>query len=339
MASRIEDGVQDLGNGLFAYMQDCNQGSGWGWSNSGLITDHEESLLVDTLRDERLTVKMLGAYQDATGLRAQDIATLVNTHRDADHTFGNRLMSHARIIASEACKKGMGELTPELMRRLFETRPEGVVGDFLFKLLGPPFEFDGVQPTLPNDTFTGRRELKVGDKDVHLIEVGPAHTGGDVLVHVPGDRMVYTGDIVFLTNTPIIWSGPHENWIAAIDELLAMDVDLVVPGHGPVTDKTGVAKVKQYLLHVENESRARYDAGMSLEDAIQDIALGEFEDWGGAERIVANVLYFYRRFAGDPTPINIPQAFAMMAPYAMRGRRGASQSSTAAAPAPKCCPH
>ncbi len=336
--SGYQDGVQDLGNGLFAYMQDCNQGSGWGWSNSGLITDHEESLLIDTLRDEKLTVKMLAAYRDATGLSARDIGTLVNTHRDADHTFGNRLMDHARIIASEACKKGMAELTPQLMRRLFENRPEGVVGDFLFRLLGPPFDFDDVVPTLPNDTFTGRRDLKVGDKDVHLIEVGPAHTGGDILVHVPSDRMVFTGDIVFLTNTPIIWSGPHENWLAALDELLAMDVDMIVPGHGPVTDKKGVMKVKQYLEHVEREARARYDAGMELHEAIQDISLGEFDDWGGAERIVTNVLYFYRRFSGDPTPINIPEAFAMMAPYAMRGRKGTSRSATSA-PAAKCCPH
>ena len=252
-----KDGVQDLGNGLFAYMQDCNQGSGWGWSNSGLITDYEESLLIDTLRDEKLTGNMLSAYRDATGLAARDIGTLVNTHRDADHTFGNRLMEHARIIASEACRKGMGELTPQLMKRLLDNRPEGVVGDFLFHLLGPPFEFDDVQHVLPNDTFSGRRDLKVGDKDVHLIEVGPAHTAGDVLVYVPGDRMVFTGDIVFLTNTPILWTGPHENWIAAIDELLAMDIDYVVPGHGPVTDKAGVVKVKEYLLFVEREARAR----------------------------------------------------------------------------------
>ena len=320
------EGVQALGNGLFAYMQDCNQGSGWGWSNSGLITDHGESLLIDTLRDEKLTLAMLESYRYATGLSTREIGTLVNTHRDADHTFGNRLMAHARIIASEACRKGMGELTPALMQRLFENRPEGVIGDFLFKLLGPPFEFAGLQPTLPNDTFSGRRELKVGDKDVHLIEVGPAHTGGDVLVHVPGERMVYTGDIVFLTNTPIIWSGPHENWIAALDELMAMDVDVVVPGHGPITDKKGVAKVKDYLTHVERESRKRYDAGLKVLEAVQDIALGEFEDWGGAERIVANVLYFYRRFSGDTTPIKIPDAFAMMAPYAMHARKGGASS-------------
>jgi len=321
--SGYSEGVYNLGNGAFAYLQDCNKGTGWGWSNSGLITDHEESLLVDTLRDEKLTVVMLEAYRDATGLNPREIGTLVNTHRDADHTYGNRLMSHARIIASEACARQMRDRPPSAITALLRNRPGGVIGDYIFKLFGRPFEFEGLEPTLPNDTFRGRRDLKVGDKHVHLIEVGPAHTEGDVLVHVPANRTVYTGDIVFLTNTPVIWAGPHENWIAALDAVLAMDIDTVVPGHGPITDKKGVAKVKDYIHHVELQSRLRYDAGMKVEEAIQDIALGEFDDWGGAERIVPNVLYFYRRFRGDTNRDDLREAMALMAPLAMRARRNA----------------
>jgi cyclase len=238
------EGVYDLGNGAFAYLQDCNKGSGWGWSNSGLITDHEESLLVDTLRDEKLTLTMLNSYRDATGLSAREIGTLVNTHRDGDHTYGNRLMSHARIVASEACARQLRERPPSDFVAMLRNRPEGVVGDFIFKLFGPPFEFEGIEPTLPNDTFTGRRDLTVGDKIVHLIQVGPAHTDGDVLVHVPANRTVYTGDIVFLTNTPVIWAGPHENWLAALDTILTMDIDTVVPGHGPITDKAAALRFR-----------------------------------------------------------------------------------------------
>lgn len=334
----FKEGVHDLGNGNYAYLQDPNQGSGWGWSNGGLITDHDQSLLVDTLRDENLTLKMLDALRDATGLAACDIGTLVNTHRDADHTYGNRLMQHARIIAAEACVAGMKELSPDLMRRLLHNRPEGIVGDFLFTLLGPPFDFETIESVFPNDTFTGRRDVKVGDKTVELIEVGPAHTGGDVLVHVPSDRVVYTGDIVFLTNTPIIWSGPARNWITALDLMLDMDVDTIVPGHGPITDKKGVRKVKEYLEHVERESRRRFDAGMNEMEAVQDISLEEFEHWGGAERIVVNVIQMYKQFRNDPTPVNIPEAFALMAPYALRARKRRSEAPSAPA-AKGCCPH
>lgn len=335
----FREGVHDLGNGGFAYLQDPNQGGAWGYANSGLITDHEESLLIDTMRDENFTLRMLDAYRDATGLAARDIGTLVNTHRDADHTFGNRLMKHARIIASEACREGMKQLRPESMIKMLENRPTGEIGEYIFSLWGPPFDFTGIEPLYPNDTFVGRRDLKVGDKDVHLIQVGPAHTDGDVLVHVPANRTVYTGDIVFLTNTPIIWSGPHENWIAALDQIMAMDIDTVIPGHGPITDKAGVAKVKQYIQYVEAESRARFDAGLSAIEAIQDIALGEFDDWGGAERIVVNVQYFYRRFSGDTSAIDVPEAMRQMAPIAMRARR--KKNAGAPNPVPTCCsnPH
>ena len=60
-----------------------------------------------------------------------------------------------------------------------------------------------------------------------------------MLVHVPEDRTIFTGDILFIGGTPIVWAGPLANWIAACDLMLGMDVDTVVPGHGPVTDKSG----------------------------------------------------------------------------------------------------
>ena len=76
-------GLEDLGNGAYAYIQP--DGS-WGWSNAGLIVDGEESLLVDTLFDEKLTADMLATMKDATGLGAGDITTLVNPHANGDHT-------------------------------------------------------------------------------------------------------------------------------------------------------------------------------------------------------------------------------------------------------------
>jgi glyoxylase-like metal-dependent hydrolase (beta-lactamase superfamily II) len=253
------------------------------------------------MRDEKLTKAMLDALRDATGLKARDIGTLVNTHKDGDHWFGNRLMAHADIIASHATVEAMKHARPALFLNGYKNRPAGIVGDYMLKLFGPPFDFEGVDPVLPKRAFSGRLDLKVGDKAVQLIEVGPAHTEGDTLVYVPANRTVFTGDIVFLTNTPVIWAGPAENWIAALDMIQTLDVEIVVPGHGPITDKAGIRTVRDYLVYVRDESRKRYDAGMSVEEALQDIALREWSDWGGWERIVVNVDYFYRQFRGDTT--------------------------------------
>ena len=313
-------GAHDLGNGAYAYLQP-DEGSGWGWSNGGLLVDGSESLLIDTLRDEKLTKAMLDALRDATGLAAKDIGQLVNTHKDGDHWFGNRLMAHADIVASAATAEAMKQATPELFRNALKNRPAGMVGDYIFKIHGPPFDFEGVDPVRPKRTFSGEMSLKVGDKDVHLIEVGPAHTEGDTLVHVPQNRTVYTGDIVFLDVTPVIWAGPVENWLAAIDRIMAMDVDTIVPGHGPITDKAGARRVYDYLVHVRDETRKRYDAGLTQEEAVQDIALNDFANWAGAERIVVNVDYFYRQFSGDKTKRYFPDFLEAMARLVMRARR------------------
>ena len=96
---KFTKGLHDIGNGSYAYLQ---PDGGWGWSNAGLITDGDEALLVDTLFDLKLTREMLDAMRDATP-QANDIGTLINTHSNGDHTFGNQLVEGAEIIASAAC--------------------------------------------------------------------------------------------------------------------------------------------------------------------------------------------------------------------------------------------
>jgi len=138
---------------------------------------------------------------------------------------------------------------------------------------------------MPTRTFEGELEHRVGDKPVRLIQVGPAHTRGDVLAYVPQDRTIFTGDILFINGHPIIWAGPIGNWIKACQLMIDLDVETVVPGHGPITDKKGVAVMKGYFEYIEREARRRYDAGLSIADAARDISLSDYSSWGDAERI------------------------------------------------------
>ncbi len=101
-------GVHDLGTGCYAYLQPDGT---WGWSNAGLVADQGETLLVDTLFDLKCTRDMLAALRGAVPAAAR-IGTLVNTHSNGDHTFGNQLVPGAQIIASRACAAEMKERTP-----------------------------------------------------------------------------------------------------------------------------------------------------------------------------------------------------------------------------------
>ncbi len=303
-------GLKDLGNGLYAWLQ---PDGGWGWSNAGLIRDGEAALLVDTLFDMALTRDMLGAMEDATGLGADQIATIVNTHANGDHCHGNGCCPQAEIIASEASAKEMAEVPPAMLAQFKKLGAQlGPAGAYFADIFAP-FDFGNVEERAPTRTFSGGLDLKVGDKDVRLIEVGPAHTGGDVLVHVPGDRAVFTGDILFIDGTPLMWAGPVGNWIRACETLCAMDVDIIVPGHGPITDKAGVRRVADYLAYIDREARARFEAGLPVREAARDIALGDYAGWGDAERIAVNVDTLYREYRGDGVVTPVIALFGLMA--------------------------
>ena len=313
-------GLHDLGCGVYAWL--APRGT-WGWSNAGLIVDGEQSLLVDTLYDLDLTERMLRRMRAAEP-RSRAIDTLVNTHANGDHCHGNELVAGAEIIASTASAVEMAELPPEAMAALMEgAREMGAVGDYFLHCFGG-FRFAGIRHTPPTRTFDGRLDLQVGDKPVHLIEVGPAHTRGDVLVYSPKDRTVFTGDILFIEGTPVMWQGPVANWIRACRLIEAMDVDHIVPGHGPLTDKHGVAQVRHYLEYVRDQARARYDVGMSAFEAARDIELAEYSAWSDPERIAVNVDSLYREFSGEAQATDIIELFRQMAELAGFSAAGAA---------------
>jgi cyclase len=305
-----EKGLKDIGNGVYAWLQ---PDGGWGWSNAGLIVDGDQSLLVDTLFDAKLTEDMLAVMSDASGIDGEDIGIVVNTHANGDHTHGNGCCPKAEIIASKASAQEMEEVSAATLAQFMQMAPQmGETGAYISDIFGL-FDFNNVKERAPTKTFSGKLDLKVGDKAVELIEVGPAHTQGDVLVHVPSDRTVFTGDILFIEGTPLMWAGPVSNWIKACDTICEMDVDAIVPGHGPITDKDGVRQVAQYLQYVDTEARKRFDGGLSVTEAVQDIALGDYANWGDAERIAVNVDTLYREYRGDNEVTGVVELFGLMA--------------------------
>ncbi|WP_315831747.1 MBL fold metallo-hydrolase [Bradyrhizobium prioriisuperbiae] len=305
-----EKGLHDLGNGCFAWL--VPDGS-WGYSNAGLIVDGDDSLLVDTLFDLKLTREMLAGMRTKVP-QATHIDTLVNTHANGDHTFGNQLVADARIIGTKACVSEMLERPPEFLReRMANWQQLGEAGAFMHEVMGSRFDFEGVVNTPPTSAFDGEMSLRVGAKEVKLLEVGPAHTHGDLLVHVPEDRVVFTGDIMFVKGHPVVWAGPISNWIKACDQILAWDVETVVPGHGAITDKNGVRELKTYFEFILVEARKRFDAGMTDEEAARDISWDAFRDWGDPERVFVNVNAAYRGFVNDTNPPDVMRMFSLMA--------------------------
>lgn len=299
-------GLHDLGNGSWAYLQP--DGS-WGWSNAGIITDGNASLLVDTLFDIKHTSEML-ADMRASIPQSEKIDILVNTHADGDHTFGNQLVKDARIIGTQGTAADFNRFDPSLLHQIcLNAEDYGSAGVFMRECFRP-FDFSGIELTPPTETFTGRLDVMVGEKKVQMIEVGPAHSLGDTLIYVPDDKVVYTGDILFTLDTPIAWYGPVKRWIDACNTLLELDVEIIVAGHGPISTKDDVRTMRDYLIYLTEQAKPLYEAGMDYLQAAYKIDLGEYRDWNDAERVVVTMRTLFDDFEnGNDRPIREPIPF------------------------------
>jgi len=313
--TRYERGLHEVADGVFAYLQPDGT---WGWSNAGLVTGGDESLLVDTLFDLRLTGEMLDAM--APVLAARPITNLVNTHANGDHCYGNQLVAGpgVDIVSSVRAAAEMEDVTPATLHAMVSADLGPDLNGYVRRIFGP-FEFDGIEVAPPTRTFEGTLELRVGDQPVELIEVGPAHTGGDVVAWAPGPRVVFAGDILFIGGTPIVWAGPVANWVAALERILALDPAVIVPGHGPLADRTDVELLADYFRFIEREAGGRADAGVDPVDATREIDQliddSPFAGWTDRERICINVDAVYRHHRPGTPPTNVLDLFARMAAY------------------------
>jgi glyoxylase-like metal-dependent hydrolase (beta-lactamase superfamily II) len=190
-----ERGLHEVGDGLFAYLQ---PDGGWGWSNAGLVVADGTSLLVDTLFDLRCAREMLDAMRALTD--RSPIGAAMNTHGNGDHCFGNQLLPPgAPIYATAGAVEEMRAAPPELLHMLNQTE--------LGRAFFGAFDFEGMELRLPTEEFAGTIEVDVGGRAVRFEELGPAHTGGDAIAAVPDAGVVFTGDLLFVDGTPIMWAG------------------------------------------------------------------------------------------------------------------------------------
>jgi glyoxylase-like metal-dependent hydrolase (beta-lactamase superfamily II) len=344
---QFEGGLTEVGPGIHAWLQPNGL---LGESNASLVIGEGASLLVDTLWDPRLTHRMLAAM--APLIAEAPIETLVNTHSDGDHWWGNQEVAGAEIVASDAAARMMAEQSPGEMKRFgllagvlrlagsmpvpYPRRGDvAAIGAYASEAL-EPFTFEEVRLVQPTRTFSGQLDLDVGGREVRLVEVGPAHTPGDLIVWVPDARIAIAADILFIGVTPIMWAGPLEGWVAALERLLDLGAERFVPGHGPICGQEEVRRLIDYWRWLDRAARARLDAGRSPAEAARDLVLGDeiaernFASWLGPERALVNVrtIDAHRRgVAKPPGPRELVGAFFRMALLARDLRRAAAANT------------
>ncbi len=299
--------LRELARDVYACLQPDR---GLGTSNSGLL-NRGGGLVVDTFWDLPHTRQMIDTYARVWKAPARRV---VNTHRNGDHCWGNQLFPDAEIIGHRLCAAEFGKERPEFMQTLRNSGSSSDPALAAFARRLADWDFAGIELRPPQTLVDERLTIDLDGIQAHLIYVGPAHTSGDLIVHLPAERIVFTGDILFRLCTPIGWEGTYDRWIAALDRIVALAPDVVVPGHGPVCGLEGPREMKAYLQYVRAESKRLFDRGLSAVDAAKRIDLGPYAGWTEPERIVFQVERAYRELRGEPfdAPIDVTPLFGAM---------------------------
>lgn len=298
-------------------------------ANSGLI-NRAGGVVIDTQSDLPHARQMIDLFSRVWPAMPQRV---INTHEDGDHVWGNQLFKGAEVIAHRSVPERMRHVAdPEESRKLLtgarneHTRAAisavhpGLVA--AGQQLLEDYNFDGIELVLPTTLFDTRYELDLNGMVVHLIHVGPCHQYGDTIIHVPKERVVFAGDVLFRRCTPMGWTGSYEKWFRCLDLLIQLAPESVVPGHGPVCGIEGVIEMKAYLQYVLEESRKCFDNGLPALDAAKKIEFGPYGDWRAPARLFMNVERAYREFRSEPPDAPWDMAATFDAVYQVAKAKG-----------------
>ena len=278
-------GTTELAPGVFAYVQATG---GFCIANAGILSrPGAATTVIDALFTPDMTAALLG---ETRRLAQAPIARLINTHHHVDHTLGNGMFPADTEILSHSRAKA-------------EMERVGLAVLVIIERMAPRFEgkLAGVTERLPDATFDGEAlEIEAGGRRLRLLHYGTAHTRGDILVHLPEERILFVGDAAFFYVTPMAFEGHVGNWIRVCDRILTeIDAAVLVPGHGPVGSMDDLRLFRDYLRLVYDNTRRAFDAGTSEREARESIDLGAYAEWGEPERLAINVARCYQEFRGE----------------------------------------
>jgi cyclase len=255
-------------------------------ANAAIIVNEHEALLVDshiTPAAARALLRELGEFT------SKPVRYVVNTHFHFDHTHGNQIYPHdveiigheftREMIAGGGSASGRGwdrfvttlPSAVESLRREIENATDTGRRTELERRLAVQEAYlaaiHEVRPVPPTTTLATRMTLHRGDREIRLLFFGRGHTGGDIVVHLPRERVLITGDLL-VDGLPWMGDGHLLEWAETLEHLKGLEFDVILPGHGaPFTNRSRIDHLQAYLRDLWNRAASLYAQGVSAEDA------------------------------------------------------------------------
>jgi len=257
--------------------------------NIGIILGEDAALVVDTGMGPANGAKVLDAARKIAG-RRRLILTL--THFHPEHGYGAQVF------------KGIAEIRYNRAQR-DELAAKGRPYLDMFKTFGPGLAtaLEGTEIVFPDEVYDGDSlTIDLGGQKVELRTWGKAHTGGDQIVWLPRERILFTGDLAEERMFPIFpWFPPNDTdidaacWTKILSELESWKPAVVVPGHGDLGGPEILVAVRDYLLDVERRVFAERKSGKDADAIVASLApkiRSEHADWSAPEWIDFAIRYY-----------------------------------------------
>jgi cyclase len=309
--------IQKLSEGVYAAIRKQPPLFSFDPNNVFIIND-DDVIVVDANASLAVTKELLAALRKLTG---KPVKYVINTHWHDDHIVGNQVwreafpgvefIGHAsalkdRPTTGAANRRGMlegGKAYAARLRDLVEqnksiagapiTEDERVnyLGDvaWLERALA---EAPGVQIILPALTLEDRLVLHRGDRTIDIRHLGRGHTGADLIVHLPSEGVLITGDLV-VWPIPLIGSTSYPAaYSATIEKLLTLPANIIVPGHGPVMrDQEYIKLLSRLLISLKEQTAAAVARGETLEQTRKSVDLTEFRRLLAGDSTLKRILF------------------------------------------------
>jgi len=238
-------------------------------SNAAVIINDDDVLLVDSHISPAAASALLA---ELVAITDKPVRYVVNTHFHFDHAHGNQIYpSEVEVIGHEFTREMLanGESvgrTYQGFQEAMSAQPGYVEGQ------------EGLVPTPPTTTLSERMTLHRGGREIRLLFFGRGHTGGDIVVHLPQERALITGDLL-LPGVPFMGDGFPVDWVDTLEELKGLPVDVVLPGHGsPFSDLSRIEALQSYLRDLWALTAEARSAGLTAAEAAEQIDLSDHAD-------------------------------------------------------------
>lgn len=214
--------------------------NGYG-ANAGIIIGRDGIVVVDTLISSKTAIRFI---EDIRKITDKPIKYVINTHYHFDHAFGNSEFEKlgAVIIGHDNCRLSIRKNADHALK---DAANFGLTDK----------DLEGTKIVWPSVSFRDKMTIDLGNEIIELMYFAPSHSADSILVFLPEKKLLFSGDVLFTDFHPFIAEGDLDGWNRILDYILYMDVEKIIPGHGPLSSKNDVKDMKDYLLLFDKQAK------------------------------------------------------------------------------------